>query len=74
MIDKITDDITVEYIETPRPLGPYGAAGVGEAPLTSPHAAILNAINNAVGVRMKKVPARPEMIKAAMEQAKAAKA
>jgi aldehyde oxidoreductase len=71
LIDKIPDDITIEYIETPRPLGPFGAAGVGEAPLTSPHAAILNAINNACGVRIKKVPALPEMIKAELEKKKA---
>ncbi|HMK60280.1 MAG TPA: molybdopterin cofactor-binding domain-containing protein [Dissulfurispiraceae bacterium] len=63
----VPDDFQIIYNVTPRPLGPYGAAGVGEAPLTSPHAAILNAIYNACGVRVTKVPARPEVIKAALD-------
>ena len=31
----VTDDLTVLYLETPRPLGPYGASGCGEAPVAS---------------------------------------
>jgi aldehyde oxidoreductase len=62
----IPDDIEIIYQMTPRPLGPYGAAGVGEAPLTAPHPAILNAIYNACGARITKVPARPEVVLAAM--------
>jgi len=62
----IPDDIEIIYNVTPRPLGPYGAAGVGEAPLTAPHPAILNAIYNACGARVTKVPARPEVVLAAM--------
>ena len=50
------------YLETPRPNGPYGAAGCGEAPLDAPHPAILNAIYNATGARIMKVPARPEVV------------
>ncbi len=49
------------YVETPRPEGPFGASGVGELPLTCPHAAIINAIYNACGVRILKVPALPEV-------------
>jgi aldehyde oxidoreductase len=63
----VPDDMEIHYIETPRALGPYGAAGVGEAPLTAPHPAILNAIYNACGVRVFKVPALPELIKAALD-------
>jgi aldehyde oxidoreductase len=62
----IPDDIEIIYNVTPRPLGPYGAAGVGEAPLTAPHPAILNAIYNACGARITKVPARPEVVLAAL--------
>ena len=51
-IKDIPDDMEILYQETPRPLGPFGAAGVGEAPLTAPHPAILNAIYNACGVRI----------------------
>jgi aldehyde oxidoreductase len=71
--NDITDDIEIIYNVTPRPYGPYGAAGVGEAPLTAPHPAILNAIYNACGARVTKVPALPEVVKAALE-AKAAQA
>lgn len=67
----VPDDIEILYLETPRPLGPFGAAGVGEAPLTAPHPAILNAIHDACGVRIFKVPALPEAVKAALD-AKAA--
>jgi aldehyde oxidoreductase len=69
-IKDIPDDIEIIYQETPRPLGPFGAAGVGEAPLTAPHPAILNAIYNACGVRITKVPALPQVVKAALEAKK----
>lgn len=69
----VPDDIEILYLETPRDLGPFGAAGVGEAPLTAPHPAILNAINNACGVRVFRVPALPEVIRMGLE-AKAGKA
>lgn len=58
----IPDDMEIIYNVTPRPHGPYGAAGVGEAPLTAPHPAILNAIFNACGARITKVPAKPEVV------------
>lgn len=69
-IYDIPDDIQVLYHETPREAGPYGAAGVGEAPLTAPHPAILNAIYNATGVRIYSVPALPEKIKAGLDALK----
>lgn len=70
----IPDDIEILYLETPRDLGPFGAAGVGEAPLTAPHPAILNAIHNAVGVRIFRVPALPEVVKDAIEAKRAKEA
>jgi CO/xanthine dehydrogenase Mo-binding subunit len=44
-IKSIPDNIEIIHVETPRPLGPFGASGVGELPLTSPHAAVINAIH-----------------------------
>ena len=51
-IKDIPDAFEIHYVETPREHGPFGAAGVGELPLTSPHVAVINAINNATGVRI----------------------
>jgi len=66
-IKQIPDDMELIYVETPRPEGPFGAAGVGELPLTSPHASIINAIYNACGVRVTKLPALPEKILAGLK-------
>ena len=65
-IKQIPDDIELMYVESPRPEGPFGASGVGELPLTSPHASIINAIANACGARVHELPARPEKVLAAM--------
>jgi aldehyde oxidoreductase len=61
-IKAIPDNMEIIYVETPRPLGPFGASGVGELPLTSPHAAVINAVHNACGVRIKRLPAVPEKV------------
>lgn len=61
-IKDAPDDMEIIYVETPRPAGPYGCAGSGELPLTSPHVSIVNAIANATGVRITNLPARPEKV------------
>jgi aldehyde oxidoreductase len=61
-IKDIPDDFKIIYVETPRENGPFGSAGVGELPLTSPHAAVANAIYNATGVRITHLPALPEKV------------
>jgi len=66
-IEQIPDEIEIMYVESPRPDGPFGAGGVGELPLTTPHAAIINAIYNASGARVTKLPARPEKVLAALK-------
>jgi aldehyde oxidoreductase len=63
----VPDKIDIHYIETPRPDGPFGAAGVGELPLTSTHVAVINAIANATGARVRSLPALPEKVLAAMK-------
>lgn len=65
-IKDIPDDIEIIYTESPRKDGPFGASGVGEMPLTAPHAAIINGIYNACGARIRHLPARPEKVLAAM--------
>jgi aldehyde oxidoreductase len=61
-IKDIPDDIELIYFENPREYGPFGAAGVGEIPLCVPHPAVLNAIYNATGARVKRIPATPERV------------
>lgn len=63
----IPDDFKIFYVENPREHGPFGAAGVGELPLTSPHAAVGNAIYNATGVRIRALPALPEKVLAGLK-------
>lgn len=58
----VPDDMEVLFQQTPRPLGPFGACGVGELPTTAPHPAIINAIYHACGVRITHLPARPGKI------------
>jgi len=58
----IPDKFDIHYFENPRPDGPFGAAGVGELPLTSSHVAVVNAIADATGVRIRQLPARPEKV------------
>lgn len=67
-IKDTPDNIKIIYQETPRPLGPFGAAGAGEMPLSAPHAAIVNAIYNACRVRITKLPALPEKVLAGLKK------
>ncbi|CCO22720.1 molybdopterin-dependent aldehyde oxidoreductase [Maridesulfovibrio hydrothermalis] len=66
-IKQIPDDMELIYVETARPEGSHGASGVGELPLTTPHAAVINAIYNACGARVTHLPARPEKVLAALK-------
>jgi aldehyde oxidoreductase len=63
----IPDAFEIHYVETPREHGPFGAAGVGELPLTASHVAVLNAIYNATGVRITQLPALPEKVLAGLK-------
>jgi CO/xanthine dehydrogenase Mo-binding subunit len=49
-------------VEVPAPAGPFGARGVGEPPIIPAPAAIANAIEDAVGVRLTQLPLTPERI------------
>jgi aldehyde oxidoreductase len=66
----IPDKIDIHYVETPRENGPFGAAGAGELPLTSSHVAVINAIANATGVRIRQLPALPEKVLAGLQALK----
>ena len=53
-------------IEDPSPVGPFGAKGIGEQAVIPTAPAILNALHDAIGVRIRKLPATPDRIRAAM--------
>ena len=53
-------------IEDPSPIGPFGAKGIGEQAVIPTAPAILNAIHDAIGVRIHKVPATPDRVRAAI--------
>jgi CO/xanthine dehydrogenase Mo-binding subunit len=58
-------------IEQPHPLGPFGAKGMGEMPLSASAPSIVNAIHDAVGVWIHELPATPEKVLAALKQQRA---
>jgi aldehyde oxidoreductase len=59
-------EVEVHLIETAEPLGPYGAKGVGEHALIPTAPAIMNAIFDATGVRLTKIPALPHRVHGAL--------
>jgi CO/xanthine dehydrogenase Mo-binding subunit len=78
--DRMTDYIVptsadippmhVLFEEQPYSGGPAGAKGIGELPMDGPGPAILNAIHDATGVSLSRLPATPEVIFEAMEHAR----
>jgi CO/xanthine dehydrogenase Mo-binding subunit len=64
--------IEPHIVEVPAPRGPYGAKGVGEPALIPTTPAVLNAITDAVGVRVKELPANLENLYRLIHQRKEA--
>ena len=54
--------IEVDIVQSYDPVGPFGAKGVGEPTLVPTMPAILNAIYDAVGVRITDLPATAEKV------------
>ncbi len=61
-----TPDYDLILIEDPEPTGPFGAKGISEVATVPVTPAILNAIYNAIGVRINKIPADCGIIKEAI--------
>ncbi|HEY1713247.1 MAG TPA: xanthine dehydrogenase family protein molybdopterin-binding subunit [Solirubrobacteraceae bacterium] len=58
-----TPAIDAQIVEVPAPEGPYGAKGVGEAPIVGVAAAVGNAIAAATGgVRLTRLPMTPQRV------------
>ncbi|HUO46177.1 MAG TPA: molybdopterin cofactor-binding domain-containing protein [Acidimicrobiia bacterium] len=53
-------------VESNDPVGPYGAKGIGEHSLIPTAPSILNAIRDAVGVAIRRLPATPDRVLAAI--------
>ena len=62
-------DIDPVLLEVWRGGGEYGACGIGEGTLTCAPRAVLNAIYNAIGVRIDEIPVKPEKVLAALGKA-----
>ncbi|MBN1356569.1 molybdopterin-dependent oxidoreductase [bacterium] len=55
-------DIDVVFVETPDPLGPMGAKGLGEPATLAAAPAILNAVTDAAGIQFNRIPVTPEIL------------
>jgi len=59
--------IDTVLVEVANPSHPFGVRGVGEAPLVPPLAAVVNAIQDATGIRMTELPVSPVKMLEALE-------
>jgi len=55
-------EIVAEFVYTNEPTGPFGAKAVAEIPINGPAPAVVNAIYNACGVRIRELPITPEAV------------
>ncbi len=63
---------TIILETAPDPGGPFGAKGVGEDPIVAIGPAIANAVYDAIGVRFRHYPIRPEQVLQALREKAAA--
>ena len=66
--NEVPDDFTLTFHQTPRELGPFGSGGASECFESCCHVSFLNAVSNALGVRIYEMPATPDKIKAAVAE------
>jgi hypothetical protein len=73
LIPTVHDVPTVKclFVEAATDVGPFGAKGIGEPALVPTAAAILNAIHDASGARIRVVPATPEIVSEALRERRA---
>jgi len=65
---KEAPEIDPIIVEAPYPNGPHGAKGFAEQPLMGIAPAIANAVADAVAVRVKELPLKPERVWAAIQE------
>ena len=57
-VDTVPTEFESVIVENPSRIGPFGARGIGEPPITAGAAALANAVKDATGVRLYKLPLR----------------
>jgi CO/xanthine dehydrogenase Mo-binding subunit len=55
-------EILIDFVERPGSDGPFGAKGLGEAPMVPTAAAVANAIADATGARVRELPMTAERV------------
>ena len=63
-----TPQINVYFLNHPAPFGELGVKGLAEAPTATIAPAVINAIYNATGARLRSLPATPDRVRAALEE------
>lgn len=66
--------VTSVIVEDPDPIGPLGVKGIGEPAMVPTIPAIMNAVYDAVGVRITSLPATPEKVLEAIRRKEQAEA
>ena len=59
-------ELIVRFVPGHEPTGPFGAKAVAEIPINAPAPAVVNAIYNACGVRIRELPITPEKVLAGL--------
>jgi putative selenate reductase molybdopterin-binding subunit len=54
--------LTTILVETEEPLGPYGAKSIAEVPINGVAPAVANAVFDAIGIRFRTLPIRPDRV------------
>jgi len=65
--DEMPELVTI-LVQTVEPTGPFGAKAIAEIPIDGIAPAIANAIYNATGVRLRRIPCTPERVWRALER------
>lgn len=65
---EMPEELVTYFLDSEEESGPYGAKSVGECAVVPAAPAIANAISNAIGVQLKKLPIRPADILAALKE------
>lgn len=61
-------EMIIKFVENPEEYGPFGARGVAEPAMIPSAPAVVNAINNALGVKFTSIPVTPEKIIMALKE------